>query len=901
MEPMRLTMNSLGPWPSQSASTTLLSTTPKPPSSQPNYPIVPTMAYCCNLQSLDIHPSALFRRRVHEQVPRHKLMDVGTTQYDILKDDFWCLQSTDACIRLIQLNPNLRNLTESWDDMSSFHRIRFADQLCELNNRLVIMHLSKWEVTPDKLNRLIENSPRLEILRFSKLVLKESVALGAGEFQPRPRIRGSTAAATVTQDSTATTPVLNLRQLFVFAVTHASFQFNELMIDAPELHALSISFSQVNYTQPTVNSLYSTPSSSSPWSSFNAHAHSPYHPQYPNHPPRVLWNTPRLRLLICNRTESNVATSTLLEIPQALKTVSFANYEIESRLISQVVAAQGLQLQSIRLACFSGITAQDIWLILTKCPNLVSLCAPEIMLWAGDLIPVPLQECFSDDDSTSISGCSRMTAKCKKSTTKIENWACRRLERLSVYVCLERSAVDDGQSDHYQGHQQPYERNASFVEVRKDSGLMDTDKAEEKMMASSTAQQGFLQQQPRQPYHDGGRLRCGQLQHQQQQCYENDANAGIRNAFLDQLSRLTRLRHLDLSGEHVEKVDHVQIGLPLTLSSGIECLRTLTELEHVAVTGWIEDMGVPEIDWMKRSWTKLMRISLLKTTTGEGKTSILWFLASEAQFCPADTEFVLDNLTYDNFLVAIDRFPGLKLKAKRQSRDVNVSGDMERFVEEVIESGAFDHYTDVTDDNGNNIRLEGSEGSKSKMMAEALKRIIPIILQDRSWKLWALTLVVISNHQDANEDLCSDSTCHQAPKTALTLETVNLVLRLEQVGPDKGQIRVLPQKSRIVTGLYDLDGEYLQSHADRLARNIETIRMDQLIRVLSTIPSNFWGSGAGGFGQGQEQIQEPQGGGEGRMRQMCGDMIPCCQLVRATGADIFSWNEQQQQQVKMGP
>ncbi|KAG0248971.1 hypothetical protein BG011_009686, partial [Mortierella polycephala] len=132
----------------------------------------PTPA-CTNLLSLEITPSIMFRRQKHqEQIPKQKLITVGTEHYDMNEDDFWCLQSTDVCIQLISQNPNLRSLTESWDDMSSFHRVRFSNLLCRQPNGIVKMHLTKWEAEPEELNLLIENSPKLVYLRFSKLIVR---------------------------------------------------------------------------------------------------------------------------------------------------------------------------------------------------------------------------------------------------------------------------------------------------------------------------------------------------------------------------------------------------------------------------------------------------------------------------------------------------------------------------------------------------------------------------------------------------------------------------------------------------------------------------------------------------------------------------------------------------------
>ncbi|KAF9356647.1 hypothetical protein BGX26_004960 [Mortierella sp. AD094] len=612
MEPMRLSLASLGPWayPAKLGNTACISpsswaaaNTDYPTMSQPvdSSATPPPIQY--NILSLDIHPSILFRKHVHDQVPKHKALIVGTDKYDITKDDFWCLQSTDACIRLIQLNPNLHSLTESWDDMSSFHRIRFANQLCHFKNRLVHLHLSKWEVTPEMLNQLIENSPMLKVLRFSKLTVKKGMGLAVGLREDQPQ---------QSEEPTIPTSVFNFRQLKVFAVSHASFHIRDLNVEAPNLIALCLSFSQVNFTQPN------SPQSSLLSSSSSSYA---YH-----HPPKVFWNTPRLERLICNRTETSVANSTLFETPHTLRTISIANYEIESRLVAQFVAAQGLHLESIRLACFSGITARDIKLILTRCPNLVNLSAPEIMMWAGDLFTIQSEDKHTEDNILS-----------SIASRRLEPWVCRKLERLSVYICLDGSAVEDASGSHDGLYQQQHfpSRNASSSPDSVTPCPMDVDKSGQQYQHYQQYQQyqPLAWQQPMQSQTQASHQEEGQKQNHHQDHHCQDFHVHIRHALLDQLAVLTRLRHLDLSGEHVEKVDHVQIGLPWTLKHGLQRLALLRNLEHVAITGWIDEMGVPEIEWMKQSWPNLKRISVLKSNAA----SMSRFRSLVAEVWPALT------------------------------------------------------------------------------------------------------------------------------------------------------------------------------------------------------------------------------------------------------------------------
>ncbi|KAF9340672.1 hypothetical protein BGZ91_000785 [Linnemannia elongata] len=654
-EPMRLTIASFNPniicclsmptstqaHPPQSPppSTSPLSTSPLTPTgTATKYCTLscrfPCSTACRNLLTLDIHPSLLFRRRVHEQIPKYKIPIVGTDQYNDLQDDFWCLQSTDACIRLIQQNPNLQSLTESFDEMSPFHRIRFTKQLCELkHHNLRIIHLSKWEVSPAELNLLVDNSRSLFLLRFSKLTLKNTTGVAVG-------LRSSSPSATETAfqpqpPSPPAAPVLNLQHLKVLVMTHATFQMSELRIEAPNLMVINLSFSQVQCNNA--------------WSSS----------------PNIVWNTPSLQQLVHNRTERSIGTASLLSSPRALRATSFADYELPSQLTTEIVTKQGQNLQSLRLACFTGVTPADLRLVLTKCPNLINLCAPEIRMWAGDLVPVvvggahtlfspspTLREARSagsgdldagcdvdsdggdayatqgrgvegskqhQDDQEMSWGCGNLPFQTASHNTHShptmpqdsaspKEWVCHKLERLSIYVSLE-PVQEDGELMCYPDNvqEQGFGNGQGSPSVAFDK---DTQARLYSRQQPHSLQQDHQQKQSW--HHFQHRIHHRHRHHRQHQEATADQS---RVAFLNQLSKLRHLKHLDLSGEHVEKANLGQIGLPWTLPGGIEQLATLQELEHIAVTGWVEHMGPEEISWMKRSWPKLQHISLLKTDT----------------------------------------------------------------------------------------------------------------------------------------------------------------------------------------------------------------------------------------------------------------------------------------------
>ncbi|KAF9186858.1 hypothetical protein BGZ51_001714 [Haplosporangium sp. Z 767] len=608
------------------------------------YPIdaTPTHAYT-NLLSLEITPSIMFRRQKHqEQIPKQKLLTVGTEQYDMNVDDFWCLQSTDACIRLISQNPNLRSLTESWDDMSSFHRVRFSSLLCRQPNGIVKMHLTKWEAEPEELNLLIENSPKLVCLRFSKLIVRRSrsathTATARSESSAIPTTVTSTATVTATATATVTTtttttvppstpldapwtppssaPVLQLRQIKVLALTHTSFQLSELQIEAPELQFLKVSFSHVN-----LRAMDTSPSAA-PSPSFPSYYFCPT-PSTIDDPlthtrsvPQVIWNTPRLERVLYNRTELQVGLSSILESAHALKMVSIADYEIESRLMAELQSRQCVQLVSIRLACFTGITGKDIRTILRKCPNLVNLYAPEIMMWAGDLVSLPSAARRGSVEMTGVH--SHFQGKQEREQEREqqqqqqqqqqlsgedEEWVCHKLETLSVYVTLDPIAAVD---DHSGGMDMP-----DYHHLHHQHTYQDQPHSCQFLPSWSTETSGSIINDE------------DVLPRQQQQLIDS-----VRDVFLDQLVKLTKLKYLDLSGEYVDDMDQLQIGVSLTLKSGVKKLEALKELEYVAITGWSDEMGTQEIEWMKRSWPKLRHVALLRSLSSASKSRIQGMMA----------------------------------------------------------------------------------------------------------------------------------------------------------------------------------------------------------------------------------------------------------------------------------
>lgn len=189
-----------------------------------------------------------------------------------------------------------------------------------------------------------------------------------------------------------------------------------------------------------------------------------------------------------------------------------------------------------------------------------------------------------------------------------KEWVCHKLERLSIYVSLEPVQEDDEMMCYPSDVQEHGFGNGQG------SPSLAFDKDTQARLYSRQPHSLQQDHQQKQSWHHF-QHRFHHQQHRHHRQHQESTVDLARVAFLNQLSKLRRLKHLDLSGEHVEKANLVQIGLPWTLPGGIEQLATLQELEHIAVTGWVEQMGPEEISWMKRSWPKLQHVSLLKTDT----------------------------------------------------------------------------------------------------------------------------------------------------------------------------------------------------------------------------------------------------------------------------------------------
>ncbi|KAI7825613.1 hypothetical protein BC939DRAFT_476064 [Gamsiella multidivaricata] len=161
--------------------------------------------------------------------------------------------------------------------------------------------------------------------------------------------------------------------------------------------------------------------------------------------------------------------------------------------------------------------------------------------------------------------------------------------------------------------------------------------------------------------------------------------------------------------------------------------------------------------------------------------SMVWFLANKAMFCPREAEVFTDPLAYDNFLVALNQFRGFTQSRTREIK-VQLSGNLNMFVEEILQQAQDEVLEGVATEMG------PGRDVTMKETAVALRGLIPPFVEDRSWKHWALTTIVIKRTEKGREG----DEDGEGQGSRVILETSKLVLRLSRE-PHSGVTGLEPQ------------------------------------------------------------------------------------------------------------
>ncbi|KAF9216795.1 hypothetical protein BGZ59_008061 [Podila verticillata] len=418
-------------------------------------------------------------------------------------------------MRLVEQQHHLRGLSENCAAVSRTCSNDFAKQLCRHPNRLVHLHLSKWNTTVPELNMLIFNSPHLEGLRFKGLVLLTPNS--AQEIEEESLSSASESIAAPRQ-------LLQFRQIRRLDLQTFHTSTPLLEIDCPE--AVSIQLSGYDMAE-----------------SFSPNIH-----QQQQHSSRAhyghIWNCPKSRTLLytgqAKVVEGPELKDTLTSILQSAhhlsKIVLACTLEIGPSVMSRILNDHSSTLTILHFPYSTGLTSSHILKVLTTCRNLVEFKGSEDYLVGQQLLLDP------------------------------QPWVCIRLERLRVRFGLSAFLARAGHLDF---------------------GAVVGDQAGALVSREDTMKQEI-------------------------------------QALYGQLSRLTRLTVLDLSG--TGSVDRITRGIPWTMAAGLGQLSTLTNLETLHVTDWEREMGYLEAEWMVRHWPRLDNLYNLRNRDLEPWTKFVRFL-----------------------------------------------------------------------------------------------------------------------------------------------------------------------------------------------------------------------------------------------------------------------------------
>ncbi|KAG0039456.1 hypothetical protein BGZ82_008194 [Podila clonocystis] len=434
-------------------------------------------------------------------------------------------------MRLVEQQRHLRGLSENCAAVSRICSNDFSKQLCRHPNRLVHLHLSKWNTTVPELNMLVLNSPHLEGLRFKGLVL----------LTPESTQESIEESSSTSESIATPRQLLQFRQIKRLDLQTFHTSTPLLEIDCPE--AVSIQLSGYDMAESF------SPNSQQQQNSSRAHY---------GH----IWNCPKSRTLLYTGQAKVVEgpelkdtlTSILQSAHQLSKIVLACTLEIGSGVMSRILNDHSNTLTSLHFPYSTGLTSSHILKVLTTCRNLVEFKGSEDYLVGQQLLLDP------------------------------QPWVCTHLERLRVRFGLSTLLAGTG----YPGVQLDY--------------------------ALGVSDQGD---------HAGALFSKEEMMQQEIQ------------ALYGQLSRLTRLTVLDLSG--TGSVDQITRGIPWTLAAGLNQLSTLTNLETLHVTDWEREMGYLEAEWMVRHWPRLDNLYNLRNRDLEPWSKFLRFFKEAKQSLAQET------------------------------------------------------------------------------------------------------------------------------------------------------------------------------------------------------------------------------------------------------------------------
>ncbi|KAG0204125.1 hypothetical protein BGX28_003848 [Mortierella sp. GBA30] len=511
------------------------------------------------------------------------------------KMDAYFVKTSNRVLALLHHHPRLQSFR--WIGVSETHMDQIGLYILKRNPtrnplQLVELQLERLRASVSELNRIILNCPRLHRLHLRTLILETKA-----NWPELSAIFDSLGTAPLSCRSTQQSHeeqqlILDLRQIPSLTLAEPHFPLFQLFINGPNLESLELSscqfpsgFSHAAATQSHHQGTNQTTLSGSLSSSSSAFS--------------VSWICPKLKTFKHDQAPvlPSVFVHNLLEsAPSTLRSLSLTSYTLEPTFVIDMVSNDHhcKSLTHLDLTNSTWIKSTDIQLLLCHCPELLEFLGPQGMLWGEDLLRSEL------------------------------SWSCVKLRRLRLLICLarpdsemwERTLRDNPQSLG-SGHEQRSVLGQSgaaplFFPLQTILRVSSGDDSEQEELNTEAEDEGGDRDGVNEE--DGPEGEEPTYEEKQRRPTSSTSNLiwlrDVQDAVLEQLSKLTRLESLDLSGgfKTFQFLVEYPRGIPWSLDEGLDRLRNLSQMRELVVTGWEDKMTRREVRWLKRHWPELRSI-----------------------------------------------------------------------------------------------------------------------------------------------------------------------------------------------------------------------------------------------------------------------------------------------------
>ncbi|KAF9917365.1 hypothetical protein BX616_001225 [Lobosporangium transversale] len=524
-------------------------------------------------------------------------------RYDRHQDAF-LVKTSNRILSLLHHHPRLQ--TFRWIGVSDTHMDQLGKYLLTKQLQLVDLQLEQLKASVTELNCIISNCPKLRRLHLKTLHLekepnwpdittgdKNESSMHLSTLFRMASLTNSDLTTSLVQfgqqtvqqeqqeQQNTTLAILNLQQVRYLTLESPHFPLLQLCIYAPALEKLCLS----NCHFPTSFSHAVGANSSQQQENLDpdfdpSSSSSPHSPEF-----SVFWNCPQLQTYKHEDGSilPNLFVKGLMESSREnLHSVSLISYTVDQDFVTELINHDHYRvLTHLDLHSSTWIKSTDIQSLLCHCNELVDFTGPQNVLWGEDLVGSPM------------------------------SWACLKLKRLQLLVCMARpdsvlweQSVQQGQTHEPLGF--PLQR------------ILGPEAATRFLLSGKVTFDRYFQQQTQVGRSleyvgkDEEEETKKQAEHgQEAKSDESITLKDIQLAIFQQLHKLTQLEFIDLTGGGSMSfhflVEYPR-GIPWTLHAGLDELKNLVKMKELVVTGWEDQMTRREAQWFRRHWPDLRAI-----------------------------------------------------------------------------------------------------------------------------------------------------------------------------------------------------------------------------------------------------------------------------------------------------